>query len=719
VLSTVSSDVPVRAGLDDADGDGEAQARLDLLERLLASSDLRESAQHAIDWLAEQGRVDWSVCLVVDAAGTRLVPLADHGLPPSSVSEFMVRLDEPGHPLVRALRAADASHVGVERPAGPTPPGGPFHAFPLRARGAETLDAAGLLVTAAPDRAIDDRVRWLAGVLGDRAVRLRPRESTGDARSVPERALLQGILNAVTDPILLTDAEGRLVIGNAAAESLLRAPELASEGWRQAVNLNHTLFSAALPAEALDAPSRPAQRELVLVDPSEGSELLFEMTSTPLRDRRDDAPIVSVLRNVTDLGRAGQELDESYRQLRVAQAAVRDQRRRLDLVINSVADPIVVSDPSGAIVLMNTRAERLFRVGGDEPDATRRRAQTNNARFSSLVSTLLSSGHAEDWRGETTLIDPRIGRTRPMEAVAGTVLSETGELVWIVTILHDLTATVERARLYERVKRASVELEARVREATSELVRQNELLRRQRFEVEQASALKSQFLANMSHEFRTPLNCILGYTQLLLQGLGGAFTPEQRTDLARIDSNGRHLLALINDILDVSRIEAGRMPVDATVVGIPELVAEVLEELDPLIKQSRLSVSTRLSSRLPAIESDRRKVKQILFNLVSNALKFTKRGGVRVRARHAARRRTVLITVEDTGVGIPQADLERIFEDFRQLDPSPSRGYGGTGLGLSICRRLAGMLGGQVTVRSQVGAGSAFTLELPVRVSDG
>jgi signal transduction histidine kinase len=317
-----------------------------------------------------------------------------------------------------------------------------------------------------------------------------------------------------------------------------------------------------------------------------------------------------------------------------------------------------------------------------------------------------------------TLVDPTTAGSLPVEAVAGTVLSEAGELMWIVTILHDLTETIERARLYEQVKRASEELEAKVQTATIELAQQNELLRRQRFEVEQASALKSQFLANMSHEFRTPLNAILGYTQMLMQGVTGALTEEQHTDLERIDSNGRHLMGLINDILDLSRIEAGHMPVHTATINVSQLVKEVLGELDPIIQRSRLRVGTRLSSRLPTFESDRQKVKQILLNLIGNALKFTRRGNVQIVARPAGQARTVSITVKDTGIGISRANLERIFEDFRQLDTSPSRGYSGTGLGLSICRRLAVILGGTLTVKSQVGRGSAFTLALPVVGAD-
>ena len=285
-----------------------------------------------------------------------------------------------------------------------------------------------------------------------------------------------------------------------------------------------------------------------------------------------------------------------------------------------------------------------------------------------------------------------------------------------MTILHDLTEAIEKGRLYEQLKHASAELERKVQEATAELAQQNELLRRQQIGLEQASALKSQFLANMSHEFRTPLNAILGYTHMLLNGVTGAVSETQKKGLTRIDSNSRHLLALINDILDITRIEAGRMPLNVTSFAIPELVNEVMSELEPIIKRSNLEVSARAAGKLPTLKSDRQKVKQIVLNLLSNALKFTPEGSVTITARYDARSRMINIAVRDTGVGIAADDQVKVFEDFRQLDSSPARGYGGTGLGLSICRRLAQMLEGTIELESAVGRGSTFVLSLPTRL---
>ena len=288
--------------------------------------------------------------------------------------------------------------------------------------------------------------------------------------------------------------------------------------------------------------------------------------------------------------------------------------------------------------------------------------------------------------------------------------------MWVVTILHDLTEAIEKARLYEQLKQASVELERKVQEATAELAEQNELLRRQHIALEQASALKSQFLANMSHEFRTPLNAILGYTHMLLNNVTGQVTDPQRKSLSRIDSNARHLLALINDILDITRIEAGRMPLNADHVRrSASCSTRCMSELEPIIKRSNLAVTAKVRGAVPAVRSDRQKVKQIVLNLLSNALKFTPAGSVTMTASYDGRLRQVAIAVKDTGVGIPDEDQAKVFEDFRQLDSSPARGYGGTGLGLSICRRLAQILGGTIELDSAVGRGSTFTLRLPAK----
>ncbi len=690
----------------------DMEAKLALLEFLLTNNDLQVSARRAVDWLAAHSGVEQALVAVADPSSGSLLLVAEHGISSSAIVDFSLSREDEAHPLVRAMdrlepTCFDAS--GVRAPI----EGVPFFAIPLRAE--DETSAHGLLLVSATGPDLPTDVAWLGRMLGRQVSRLFSRQTLAETRFGQERMLLYSIINAVTDPILLTDTEGKLIIANTHAEKLFAAPEDASEGWRRAAGLNNMLFSAALSTNAV-AQTDLARRELLLVDPLEGSDLLFELLSSRATDERQGTYVVSILRNITDLARAKEEIEESYRTLRLAQAEVRDERHRLDLIIDSVADPILVTDQEGDIVLMNEPAERLFTAPASAGDVALRHVRANGAHLTSFVSNVLTRGGEQRYRGEIQLTDPISGRPSPVEGLAGQILSEQGELMWVVTILHDLTEAIEKARLFEQLRQASEELERKVQEATGELADQNELLRRQHIALEQASALKSQFLANMSHEFRTPLNAILGYTHMLLNGVTGPVSEAQRKSLTRIDSNSRHLLALINDILDITRIEAGRMPLNLTTFKIPELVDEVMSELEAIIKRSNLTVRSTMPRALPGLKSDRQKVKQIVLNLLSNALKFTPAGSVTIAASYDPKGRTVAIAVQDTGVGIAPEDQAKVFEDFRQLDSSPARGYGGTGLGLSICRRLSQMLGGTIDLESVPGKGSTFTLRLPARL---
>jgi PAS domain S-box-containing protein len=692
----------------------DPEAKLAFLEFLLTNTDLQVSARRAVDWLSVHTPSEQAVVALVEPGTLPLLLVAEHGISSSAIADFALAKDDEAHPLVRAMERSEPTYFEGSGEQFRAPiEGRPFHAIPLRADGDSVTH--GLLLASAARPKVHPDVAWIGRMLARHISRLVSRQTLGETRFAQERMLLYSIINAVTDPILLTDTEGKLIIANTHAEKLFAAPEDASEGWRRAAGLNNMLFSAALSTNAVGQ-NELARRELLLVDPLEGSDLLFELLSSRATDERQGTYVVSILRNVTDLARAKEEIEESYRTLRLAQAEVRDERHRLDLIIDSVADPILVTDQEGDIVLMNEPAERLFTAPKSATDSQLRHVRANGAHLTSFVSNVLTRGGEQRYRGEIQLSDPVTGRPSPVEGLAGQILSEQGELMWVVTILHDLTEALEKAKLYEQLKEGSVELERKVQEATAELADQNELLRRQHIALEQASALKSQFLANMSHEFRTPLNAILGYTHMLLNGVTGQVSDPQRKSLTRIDSNSRHLLALINDILDITRIEAGRMPLNLSTFKVPELVEEVMSELEPIIKRSNLSVRALMPRGLPGLKSDRQKVKQIVLNLLSNALKFTPAGFVKIGASYDPKTRNISIAVADSGVGIRLDDQVKVFEDFRQLDNSPARGFGGTGLGLSICRRLSQMLGGTIELESTLGKGSTFTLRLPARL---
>ena len=678
---------------------------------------MRPCAVLTLRWLARHAGIDRGLCAVVETETAQLVGLTGLGLSLASVDAFNLDLNDRTHPLVVALAACEpvyfhGSGEGARQPV-ETPLGaGRIFAVPLAGLGESGDTGPGLLLLTGVDPATEEDVRWAAELLGVRLQSLWLRRSQLDERRYKrEQSWLFGIINAVTDPILLTDSDGRILVANASAEMLLTADDQKSEGRRRAVALNNMLFSASNIASG--SGSTASRQELLLVDPIDGQDLLFEVMSSPVKVRAGEIGSVSVLRNVTDLRRATDEIEENYRRLRIAEAETRAERDRLDLILNSVLDPILVTDPSGNIVLMNPPAERMFTVvsAGNRAEAERR-VRANDAVFTSFVSGLYASQSLR-WRGELSLLDPQAGVTVQVEAISGKVLSKQGEDTAVVTILHDLTEAVEKQRLYEQVKRHSEELREKVRDATAELAEQNELLRRQAFQLEQASAAKSQFLANVSHELRTPLNAIIGYTHLLLEGVSGALSRPQSEKLSRLDANARHLLSIINDLLDLARIESGKMTVQLERVILPELIDEVMTEVEPLIDGTALIVRRSISAEVPELHTDRQKVKQIVLNLLSNALKFTPQGSVSIRLDYEAEKDWISIAVADTGIGISEENQKTIFEAFQQADSSYARREGGTGLGLTICRRLASILDGQITMVSKLGEGSTFTLVLP------
>jgi signal transduction histidine kinase len=234
-------------------------------------------------------------------------------------------------------------------------------------------------------------------------------------------------------------------------------------------------------------------------------------------------------------------------------------------------------------------------------------------------------------------------------------------------------------------------------------------------EMREADRLKTQFLANMSHELRTPLNSIIGFSRVILKGIDGPITNTQEEDLNAIYNAGQHLLGLINDILDVSKIEAGKMELSFTEVDLNDIIRGVMSTAVGLVKDKPIELVIDVPNNLPRIQGDNIRIRQVLLNLVSNAAKFTSEGQIGVSARSLQRgsRHEVVIAVFDTGPGIEPQDQKKIFEPFSQVDASPTRKTGGTGLGLSICRHLVELHGGQIWVESTPGQGSTFAFTIP------
>jgi signal transduction histidine kinase/CheY-like chemotaxis protein len=243
-------------------------------------------------------------------------------------------------------------------------------------------------------------------------------------------------------------------------------------------------------------------------------------------------------------------------------------------------------------------------------------------------------------------------------------------------------------------------------------MRENVRLATERAAAEHASQIKSEFLANMSHELRTPLNSIINFTRIISTGARGPVTPEQLDYLNRVRQSGEHLLGLINDILDLSKIEAGQMELFRESFQIGDLIQSVLATASGLVKEKPIQLRSEIAPDLPPVYADRTRVRQVLLNLLSNAAKFTDAGTITVRAERC--NGEIVIHVSDTGIGIAPDHLEKIFEAFRQLDNASNRRYEGTGLGLAICRRLVDLHGGRLWVESTVGVGSTFSFSLPL-----
>ncbi len=528
-----------------------------------------------------------------------------------------------------------------------------------------------------------------------------------------QRDLLTAILNSLPDPIVITDASNDIVVHNRRAEHLLTIKDTDSEGRRRAVEINNLLFTSFLSKSVMAGGVQSGARELNLVDPDEGTDLLFEVLARPLSaDISREGSFVSVLRDVTDLRRAAGELERQIQRVRLAEIDATRERDRLNLILANVADPILVTDDQSNIILMNRQAEELFQ---DDQGASRPRlaaVRGNDTRFTTFISDFTISP-ASARREQMTLTHPSTAVEFPVEVVSGKIFNQRGEPLAIVSVVHDLTKQVENERLYDELKMSSSLLEQRITEATTDLAEQNQRLQWQSRELEKANRLKSEFLASMSHELRTPINALIGYTSLMIDRIYGDITPKQEEGLTRIQASAQHLLALINDILDLAKIEAGKMPLHLEDVPVASIIAEITQQIEPLVKKKALEFTTEIPGDAPVMHTDRTKVKQILLNLLSNAVKFTHAGGITLRIVPSDT--SVRMDIVDTGIGIRTQDLHAIWEDFRQVDQSRTREFGGTGLGLSITRKLVEALGGEVSVKSEYGEGSTFSVSLPVR----
>ncbi|MBV8345083.1 MAG: PAS domain S-box protein [Candidatus Eremiobacteraeota bacterium] len=358
-------------------------------------------------------------------------------------------------------------------------------------------------------------------------------------------------------------------------------------------------------------------------------------------------------------------------------------------LVEHAPDAIVIIDESGVIRLVNAQTERLFGYYREE---------LIGRPVEILIPTRLHRRHVEDRRRYAA--DPRVrpmgvglelfgtrkdGREFPVEISLSPIV--TGEGKFVASAIRDVT---ERKAFEQRLRDLNAELE-------------------------DASRAKDQFLASMSHELRTPLNAIIGFTGTLLMKLPGPLNDEQERQLGIVAWSARHLLSLINDILDLAKIHSGKREMVFETVPVAQVVSDVAASHAALAADKGLELTTQVAEDCEFATTDRRSLRQILLNLTNNAIKYTQKGSVRIDVHSARRngRSAIVLRVSDTGVGIKPEDQARLFGAFEQFDFSHLGQFDGSGLGLHLCRNLAELLGAELSVTSKYGEGSAFTLTLP------
>jgi PAS domain S-box-containing protein len=437
----------------------------------------------------------------------------------------------------------------------------------------------------------------------------------------------------------------------------------------------------------------------------DGSAVWISLTAVPL----EDGPLTSsqhiaMAEDITESKRAEDRLIESEQKY-----------RELVELANSI---ILRWNSQGIVTFINEFGQRFFGFPAEEI--------IGRHVVGTIVPYTESGGRDLHLLMEQICADPgafeqnvnenicRDGRRVTIAWTNKIVSDAQGNVAEILSIGTDIT---ERQRAEEAIRELNASLEQRVANRTEEL--QAALVR-----AEAADRIKSAFLATMSHELRTPLNSIIGFTGIILQGLAGPLNAEQTKQLGMVRVSARHLLELINDVLDLSKIESGQIDVRAETFRLRDVLERVLVLVKPQADKKGLQLILEEAPGLGEILSDRRRVEQILLNLVNNAVKFTERGTVTLSASPLAEFRPptslascpgVSLRVADTGIGIKPEDMSSLFQPFRQIDSGLTRQHEGTGLGLAICRRIATLLDGEITVRSQWAKGSEFSLILPVR----
>lgn len=382
-----------------------------------------------------------------------------------------------------------------------------------------------------------------------------------------------------------------------------------------------------------------------------------------------------------------------------------EQRRLSDLALRSSINAIAIADFDGRLTYVNPAFLKMFGFG-DEIELMGREISVfwKQEGEQNVIQALMSAGN---WFGEMAAVN-KAGLNFSIQVSANMVTNAMGKSICTMFSLVDIS---EKKKGEAELLQYRQHLEEMVKAKTEELGARNLELEELNIVLGEANRHKSQFLANMSHELRTPLNSIIGFTKIILDGLEGPISQMQENDLKIVYKNSRHLLVLINDLLDLAKIEAGRVSLAIEEVAVNDLIDEVVPVFNKIALEKKLSLTHDVSQSAVSMKMDRMKIKQVLMNLLSNSYKFTNRGSIRLTVDRSEGE--YIFAVSDTGIGIKKADMLVIFDSFRQVAMAHLAGYEGTGLGLSISKEYVEMHGGRIWVESEFGTGSTFFFTLP------